>query len=59
MNGVTESDHLEGGAVALPAFNELWLLLAGILVLGLIATLVMARGQPAQSLVKTLENERT
>ncbi len=50
---------LEGGAAALLAFNELWLLLAGILVIGLLATLVMAQSQPAQSLVKTLENGRT
>jgi MFS family permease len=36
-------DALTGGKVALPAYRELWLLLAGITVLGLIFTLTLKR----------------
>lgn len=53
QNRLSFYDALEGGSIALPAFNELWLLLAGILVLGLLATLIMARSQPAQASVKS------
>ncbi len=59
QNRLSFYDALEGGAAALPAFNELWLLLTGILVIGLFATLVMARSRPAHALAKTLENGRT
>ncbi len=48
---LTNYDALSGGVAALPAYRELWLLLSAILVVGLGATLVMARSQPAVSLV--------
>jgi len=45
---LTDYDALSGGAAALPAYRELWLVLAVILVAGLVATLVMTRSRPAK-----------
>lgn len=55
---LTFYDALEGGAAALPAYRELWLLLAGILVIGLAATGIMARNQPRQTIIEITEDER-
>jgi predicted MFS family arabinose efflux permease len=49
---------LTGGNAALPAYRELWLLLAAILVVGLAVTLIMARSQSSRSLVEIVENGR-
>ena len=40
-----------GGAAALPAYRELWLILAAILFVGLGATLIMARSRPVNPAV--------
>jgi MFS family permease len=45
---LTDYDALSGGAAALPAYRELWLVLAIILLAGLAATLIMARSRPAE-----------
>jgi Na+-transporting methylmalonyl-CoA/oxaloacetate decarboxylase gamma subunit len=49
---------LTGGNAALPAYRELWLLLAAILVVGLAVTLIMARSQSSRSMVEIVENGR-
>jgi DHA2 family methylenomycin A resistance protein-like MFS transporter len=53
---LTDYGALSGGIAALPAYRELWLILAVILVIGLGATLIMARSQPAKPLVEIVEN---
>jgi MFS family permease len=55
---LTHYDALLGGARALPAYRELWLLLVAILVVGLVATLIMARKQVDQPLLESAENGR-
>ena len=55
---LTHYDALQGGAGALPAYRELWLLLVAILVVGLVATLIMARKQVDQPLLESAENGR-
>jgi predicted MFS family arabinose efflux permease len=55
---LTDYNALSGGAAALPAFRELWLLLAAILVIGLGATLIMSRSQPARPVVEIVKNGR-
>jgi MFS family permease len=51
-------DAATGGNAALPAYRELWLLLAAILVVGLAATLIMGRYRSSRSLVEIVENGR-
>ena len=53
---LTDYDALSGGAAALPAYRELWLILALILVVGLGATLIMARSRPAMPIVEKVKN---
>lgn len=53
---LTDYDALSGGAAALPAYRELWLVLAVILVVGLAATLVMARSRPAEPSLAMVQN---
>ncbi|HSG17287.1 MAG TPA: MFS transporter [Anaerolineae bacterium] len=53
---LTDYGALSGGAAALPAYRELWLILAAILVIGLGATLIMARSQPAKPMVEMVKN---
>jgi DHA2 family multidrug resistance protein-like MFS transporter len=55
---LTHYDALLGGARALPAYQELWLLLVAILVIGLGATLLMARERSDQPLLESVENGR-
>lgn len=55
---LTHYDALQGGANALLAYRELWLLLAAILVVGLGVTLIMARSRPDRPLVEAVENGR-
>lgn len=55
---LTHYDALLGGAGALPAYRELWLLLAVLLVVGLGATLIMARERSDQPLLEGVENGR-
>lgn len=47
---LTDYDALSGGAAALPAYRELWLILALILAVGLIATYLMGHRQEIESL---------
>jgi len=54
---LTDYGALSGGAAALPAYRELWLILAAILVVGLGATLIMARTRPARLTVEKVNNE--
>lgn len=54
---LTEYDAMSGGAAALPAYRELWLVLAVILIVGLGATLVMARSRPARPLPEMVHHE--
>jgi MFS family permease len=53
---LTDYRALSGGAAALPAYRELWLILAAILVIGLGATLVMARSRPVKPLPVMVRN---
>jgi predicted MFS family arabinose efflux permease len=53
---LTDLGALSGGAAALPAYRELWLILAAILVVGLGATLIMARSRPARPVVEKVNN---
>jgi MFS family permease len=53
---LTSYQALAGGAAALPAYRELWLLLAAILVVGLGATWIMARSQPATTQIEMVRN---
>ena len=47
---------LDGGPAAIPAFRELWLLLALILCLGLALTLIMARSRPTSELLEVAKS---
>jgi MFS family permease len=47
---------LDGGSAAVPAFRELWLLLALILGLGFALTLIMSRTRPASSFTEVVSS---
>jgi MFS family permease len=52
-------DAVEGGSDALRAYQELWVILAAILGLGLAATLIMAHSKPKESYKEVIRNGRT
>jgi MFS family permease len=56
QNRLSHYDAIGGGIRALLAYRELWILLAGILILGLAATLIMARSQPNESYKEAVRN---
>jgi hypothetical protein len=59
QNRLTYYDAIEGGATALLAYRELWVVLAAILVFGLAATLIMARSRPKKSYPEVVRNGST
>ena len=51
-------DAFAGGIAALPAYRELWILLAGVLTVGLASTVIMARSRPRRLVREIVEDGR-